>query len=107
MQREEKEGLPKKYRISEVQNKQDNKLKSRVCNNVWKSQKKSNLALRAKRAALAFWVVKSSLKMPKMVHLGEFLKTWSLRSNSVTRQVSLSMYVGQKLAKKAKTMYYW
>ena len=26
--------------------------------------------------------------MPKMVHFGEFLKTWSLRSNSVTRQVS-------------------
>ena len=23
-----------------------------------------------------------------MVHFGEFLKTWSLRSNSVTRQVS-------------------
>ena len=37
-----------------------------------------------------FWVDKSSLKMPKMVHFGEFLKTWSLRSNSVTRQVSLN-----------------
>ena len=58
MQREEKEGLPKKYRISEVQNKEDNKLKSRVCHNVWKSQKKSH--------------------------------SRSLRSNSVTRQVSFS-----------------
>ena len=28
---------------------------------------------------------KSWLKMPKMVHFGEFLKTWSLWSNSVTR----------------------
>ena len=28
--------------------------------------------------------------MPKMVHFGEFLKTWSLRSNSVTRQVSFN-----------------
>ena len=26
--------------------------------------------------------------MPKIVHFGEFLKIWSLRSNSVTRQVS-------------------
>ena len=26
--------------------------------------------------------------MPKMVQFGEFLKTWSFRSNSVTRQVS-------------------
>ena len=25
--------------------------------------------------------------MPKMVHFGGFMKTWSLRSNSVTRQV--------------------
>ena len=28
--------------------------------------------------------------MPKMAHFGEFLKTWSLRSNSVTRQVSFN-----------------
>ena len=27
---------------------------------------------------------------PKMVHFGEFLKSWSLRSNSVTRQVSFN-----------------
>ena len=25
-----------------------------------------------------------------MVHFGEFLKTWSLRSNSVTRQISIN-----------------
>ena len=35
-----------------------------------------------------------------MVHLGEFLKTWSLRSNSVTRQVSFK--IGQKLVESAK-----
>ena len=28
--------------------------------------------------------------MPKIVHFGEFLKIWSLRSNSVTRQVSFN-----------------
>ena len=28
--------------------------------------------------------------MPKMVHFGEFLKNWNLRSNSVTGQVSLN-----------------
>ena len=52
---------------------------------VWESQKKSHSTLRAKRATFTFWVDKSLLKMPKMVHFGEFLKTWSLRSNSVTR----------------------
>ena len=55
---------------------------------VWKSQKKSHSTLRVKRATFTFWVDKSWLKMPKMVHFGEFLKTRCLRSNSVTRQVS-------------------
>ena len=41
-------------------------------------------------ARFRFWVDKSYLKMPKMVHFGEILKTWSLRSNSVTRQVSFN-----------------
>ena len=57
---------------------------------VWKSQNKSHSTLRAKRATFTFWVDKSWLKMPKMVHFCEFLKTWSLRSNSVTRQVSFN-----------------
>ena len=35
-----------------------------------------------------------------MVHFGEFLKTWSLRSNSVTRQVSFK--IGQKLMNNAE-----
>ena len=49
------------------------------------------------RATFTFWVIKSWLKMPKMVYFGEFLKTWSLRSNSVTRQVSLKKTkIGEK-----------
>ena len=43
--------------------------------------------MRAKRATFTFWVAKSSLKMPKMVNFGEFLKTWIFRSNRITRQV--------------------
>ena len=35
-----------------------------------------------------------------MVHFGEFLKTLSLRSNSVTRQVSFK--IGQKLVENVK-----
>ena len=35
-----------------------------------------------------------------MVHFGKFLKTWSLRSNSVTRQVSF--LIGQKLVENDK-----
>ena len=65
-----------------------NQLRRRQVHSVWKSQKKSHSILRAKWATFTFWVDKSSLKMPKMVNFGEFLKTWSLRSNSVTRQVS-------------------
>ena len=61
-----------------------------LAHGVWKSQKKSYSTLRAKRATFTFWVDKSLLKMPKMVHFGEFLKTCSLRSNIVTRQVSLN-----------------
>ena len=57
---------------------------------VWKSQKKSHSTLRAKRATYTFRVDKSSLKMPKMVHFGEFLKTWRLWSNSVTRHVTFN-----------------
>ena len=37
-----------------------------------------------------FWVDKSSVNRSKMVNFGEFLKTWSLRSNSVTRQVNFN-----------------
>ena len=36
------------------------------------------------------------VKMPKTVHFDEFLKTWSLQSNSVTKQVS---YIRTKIFK--------
>ena len=57
---------------------------------VWKSQKKSHSTLREKRAKFTFWVDKSWLKMPKMVKICKFLETWSLQSNSITRQVSFN-----------------
>ena len=53
---------------------------------------KSHFILRAKRAMFTFWVDKCSLKMPKMVHFGDFLKTWSLLSNSVTSQFYKDKY---------------
>ena len=64
------------------------KAKAHLDHSVWKSQKKYHSTLRAKQATFTFWVDKSWFKMPKMVHFGEFLKTWSLRSKSVTRQAS-------------------
>ena len=39
---------------------------------------------------LHFEWTKSSLKRPKMVNFGEFLKSWNFRSNRVTRQVSFN-----------------
>ena len=54
----------------------------------WKSEKKSHSTLRMKRATFTFGVDKSSLTMPKTVNFGEFLKTWKLKSNCVTRQVT-------------------
>ena len=57
---------------------------------VEKSQKKSHTTLRAKRATFTFWVDNSSLKMPKKIHFGEFLKTRILPSNSVTRQFTFN-----------------
>ena len=59
----------------------------RSLHDVWKSQKKSQSTLQAKLAMLTFWTDKSKLKM---VHFGEFLKICSLRSNSVTRQVTFN-----------------
>ena len=66
---------------------------------VWKSQKKSHSTWRAKRATFTFWVDKSLLKMPKMVNFGKFLKSWSLRSYSVTRQV---IFIRTKIGENAK-----
>ena len=57
---------------------------------VLKSKKQSHSTLRAKRATFTFWVDKRSLKRQKMVNFGGVLKIWSLRSNSVTRQVNFN-----------------
>ena len=65
----------------------DTSAERKQLHSVWKSQKKSHSTLRVKRASFTFWMDKSSLKRPKMVNFGEFLKNWSLRSNSVTRQI--------------------
>ena len=61
-----------------------------IYHSVWNSLKRSHSTLRAKRATFTFWVDKSWLKIPKIVNYGEFLKTWSLRSNSLVRQVTFN-----------------
>ena len=50
---------------------------------VWKSQKKSQSELSLYLSG------QKLLKKPKMVEFGDFLKTWSLRWNGVTRQVNV------------------
>ena len=57
---------------------------------IWKSQKKSHSILRAKRATFTFWVGKSWLKMPKNSPIWRVFEKLSLRSNSVTRQVTFN-----------------
>ena len=60
---------------------------------VWKLPKKSHSTMRTKRATFTLWVGKSWLKIPKIVNFGDFLKTWSLWSNSVTRHVNPSQTI--------------
>ena len=64
---------------------------------VWKSQKKSHSTLRAKRATFTFLVDKSKLKMSKMVHFGEFLKTCGQ-----TVLPDKLILIGQKLVENVK-----
>ena len=52
----------------------------KIWHDVWNHRK--SLVEQCGRTTFTFWV-------DKMAHFGEFLKTWSLRSNSVTRQVNL------------------
>ena len=67
---------------------------------VWKSQKKVSFNNASEASKFTFWVDKSWLKMPIMVNFGEFLKTWSLRSNSITRQVTFNrIKIGEKRQK--------
>ena len=101
---------------------------------VWKSLKKYHSTLRAKRATFTIlrrqkltknakkWqgfekqklAVKQSYQTcqfkigQKLVHFGVFLKIWSLRSNSVTRQVNSIYFISrQKFNKNAKNGPFW
>ena len=81
---------------------QNKKLSALGDYDVWNSQKKPHLALRATHVYNLSG--KSWLKMSKMVHFGEILKSWSLRSNSVTRHVNFNR---QKMVEKAKIENFW
>ena len=56
---------------------------------VFENHRKS-LIQQCERSELRLHFEWTKLKLPKMVHFGEFLKIWSLQSNSVTRQVSFN-----------------
>ena len=56
---------------------------------VFENDRKSHIQ-HCKRSELRLHYDKSSLKMPKIVHFGEFLKIWSLQSNSLNRQINLN-----------------
>ena len=73
--------------------------KSKYVHAVWKSQKKSHLTMRAKRAMLTFWIDKNKLKMPNIVHFGEFSKIWSLQSTLLPDR---SVLIGQNLVENDK-----
>ena len=66
-----------------------------------KIERKSSFNNASEASYVYMWVDKSSLKMPKLVHFGEFLKTWSLWSNSVTRKVS----IGKKLVENSNATF--
>ena len=61
------------------------RLATKYLHGVWKSQKKLYLTLRAKRAYVDILNGQKFVKNAKNCQFGEFLKTWSLWSNSVTR----------------------
>ena len=64
------------------------------------TKKKSHSTLRAKRATFTICVDKTSLKNAQNTQFDEFLKTYSLRSNSVTKRVSFKR---TKIGENAKT----
>ena len=57
-------------------------------------QKKAHSTLQAKRAALTYWVYKSSWKIPKIFYFSEFLKTWCYGQTVLP---DMSTLIGQKL----------
>ena len=67
---------------------------------VWKSQKKSHIQhCESSEPRLHFEWTKVHQKCQKLVNFGEFFKTWSLRSNSGTRQIT---FIVQKIVENAK-----
>ena len=68
---------------------------------VWKLQKKSHSILRAKRATFTFWVDKSWLKMPEMVHLASFWKPEAFGQTVLPLPDMSLLLIGQKLAETA------
>ena len=69
-----------------------------------KVTKKSHSTLQAKPATFYLRGQKFT-NNPKMVNFDEFLKTWSLRSNTVIRHVTL-ISMGQKLMENAKIRHF-
>ena len=67
---------------------------SYIPHGLWKSQKKSHSALRAKRATVTFWVDKSLLKMPKILN-------FATKSFGQTVLPDRSLISGQKLMENA------
>ena len=57
---------------------------------VWKLQKKVAFNIASEASYVYILSGQKLIKNAKMVHFDEFLKTWSFRSNSVTRQLSFN-----------------
>ena len=64
----------------------------------FKFTEKVSFNIASEASYICFWVGKSSLKMPKMINFGEFLKTLNLQSINVTRHVKF--LIGQKIGGK-------
>ena len=58
------------------------------CSTVFENYRKVSFNLASEASYVYILVDKSLMKMPKIVNFGEFSKTWILRSNSVTSQVT-------------------
>ena len=78
----------------------------RQSNTVFENHRKS-LIQHCELTTFTFWVDKSSLKMPKIVNLAIFLKIWSLRLNSVTRQVNFKMTINGVKCQNYKIQMTW
>ena len=65
--------------------------------NVWKSQKKVSYNSANEASYIYIWSGQKFIQNAKNGQFGEFLKTWCLRLNSVTRQVNFNWAkIGEK-----------